>query len=452
MITEDKKQQITSIWNKYIADNKTVLDTKGNAYDNIDERRIEAIEELQMIVDDFLVGGIDLAEFKTDIDSFNKKNNFWGFTSIKGQMFFNLLVKTTSDGDEDEETLTLILKDGVSEPENLTDALRKIEALDKYVSKIFNKAPDKRKAPNPGSISYFLSYFWQIHNYQKWPIMYSSLIVSFTEMDLWIDQPNPKEAYKKFYELNESVKDILSAHVGKPINNWDAEHAFWSFRTITAYPKPPSKPEGTTIVVEEKEELLISTLKTASFSIYDYIPPLTSKLIELGNNSETSAAAKGHHFERLSGEAFKQLGFEVRLLGQGTGREPDFIAIHAEDNVAFIVDAKAYGNGYGMTAGDERAIKEYISNYCPKLQKEGIKKVGFVIISNDFKAEFEDFINDITWNTPVKRFLLLTSEALLHLLAYKMKDQISLLEIVTALVSFKNIIRKEDIIQKFDDV
>lgn len=449
MITEDKKQQIVSIWDEYIADNKTVLDTKGNAYDNIDERRTEAIEELRMIVNDFLIGGIDLAEFKTDVDSFNKKNNLWGFTSIKGQMFFNLLAKTASEGDE--EILTLILKDGVSEPENLTDALRKIEALDKYVSKIFNKAPDKRKAPNPGSIGYFLSYFWQIHDYQKWPIMYSSLIVSFTDMGLWIDQPTPKEAYKKFYELNESVKDILSAHVGKPIKNWEAEHAFWSFRTVTAYPKP-SKSEGTTIVVEEKEELLISTLKTASFSIYDYIPPLTAKLIELGKSSETSAAAKGHQFERLSGEAFKQLGFEVRSLGQGTGREPDFIAIHTEDNVAFIVDAKAYGNGYGMATGDERAIREYISNYCPKLQKEGIKKVGFIIISNDFKADFEDFINDITWNTPVKRFLLLTSEALLHLLAYKIKDQISLSEIVTALVSFKNIIRKEDIIQKFDDV
>jgi len=449
MITEDKKKQIITIWENYIADNKTVLDTKGNVYDDIDGKRLEAIETLKMIIDDFLVDRIDLAEFKTDIDSFNKKNNLWGFTSIKGQMFFNLLVKTV--GDQSETELISILKEGVAEPRNLTDALNKIGSLDAYVSKIFNKATDKRKAPNPGSIGYFLSYFWQVHDYRKWPIMYSSLIVSYTDIGLWAELLNPKEAYRRFYELNEGVKDTLSKHTGRVINNWEAEHAFWNFRTITAYPKT-EKPKGTTVIVEEKEELIISTLKVASFSIYDYIPPLTAKLIELGNKSETSSASKGYEFEKVSGEAFKQLGFYVQHYGQGTGREPDFIAIHKEDNVAFIVDAKGYGNGYSMGTSDERAIKEYISHHCPKLEKEGIKKIGFIIVSNDFKSDFEDFVNDVTWNTSIKRFLLLTSDALLHLLAYKMKDQILLSEIVTSLITFKNIATKENVIQRFDDV
>lgn len=448
MINNEKQKQIIKIWENYLADNKTVLDTKGNVYDDIDGKRVEAIETLKMIIDDFLVGRIDLAEFKTDIDSFNKKNNLWGFTSIKGQMFFNLLLKTVSG--QSEKDLTSILKDGVAEPKDLTDALNKIESLDAYVSKIFNKAPDKRKAPNPGSICYFLSYFWQIHNYQKWPIMYSSLIVSYTDIGLWNEVSNPKDAYKIFYELNEEVKSILSKHTGRSINNWEAEHAFWNFRTITAYPKT-DKPKGTTVIVEEKEELMISTLKTANFSIYDYIPPITAKLIELGGKSDMNAPTKGYQFEKVAGEAFKQLGFDVELYGQGKGREPDFIIKNKEDNVAFIVDAKAYTN-YNMGAGDERAINEYISHYCPKLTKEGIKKIGFIIVSNEFKSEFEDFVNDVTWNTPIKRFLLLTSDALLHLLAYKMKDQISPSEIVTSLITFKNIITKEDVIQKFDDV
>src|SRR5690606_4021429 len=449
MINNDKRKQVIRIWTSYIANNNANLDTNGNVYDDIDRKRLEAIETLKMIVGDLLVDRIDLAEFKTDIDSFNKKNNLWGFTSIKGQMFFNLLVKTADDQNESE--LTSILKKGVSEPKNLADALNKIGLLDKYVSEIFNKAPDKRKVPNPGSIGYFLSYFWQTHDYEKWPIMYSSLIVSYTDLGLWDELAAPKDAYRKFYELNESVKNILSKHTGRTINNWEAEHAFWNFRTVTAYPKT-EKPKGTTAVIEEKEELMISTLKSASFSIYDYIPPVTAKLIELGGKAETNNTTKGHEFEKVSAEVFKQLGFYVQPYGQGTGREPDFIAIHKEDNVAFIVDAKAYTNGYSMGASDERAIKEYIAHYCPKLAKDGIKKVGFIIISNDFKSNLDDFVNDVTWNTPIKRFSLLTSDALLHLLAYKMKDQISPSEIVASLITFKNVITKEDVIQKFDDV
>ena len=115
----------------------------------------------------FLTGKIDIAEFKTDIDSFNKMNNFWGFTSIKGQMFFNLLLKT-SESEEQNKKLTKLLKECITEPKDLTDALSKVDAMEKYTAAIFSKAPDKRKAPNPCSVCYFLSYFWQIHNYQNY--------------------------------------------------------------------------------------------------------------------------------------------------------------------------------------------------------------------------------------------------------------------------------------------
>jgi hypothetical protein len=184
MIPQNIQQQIITIWDKYITDNKKVLDTKGNDLEDIDSKRTEAIATLKIIVNDFTKGAIDIAEFKTDIDSFNKQNNFWGFTSIKGQMFFNLLVKTC-DTEEQNQKLTKLLKQCVAEPKDLNDALSKIDTLDKYVSGIFNKAPDKRKAPNPGSVCYFLSYFWQIHNSQVWPVMYSSMIVSFTDIGLW---------------------------------------------------------------------------------------------------------------------------------------------------------------------------------------------------------------------------------------------------------------------------
>lgn len=451
MIQPNIKNQIITIWDKYISDNKKVLDTKGNDLDNIDEKRIEAIVKLKIILNDFFIAKIDIAEFKTEIDSFNKQNNFWGFTSIKGQMFFNLLLKT-SESDEQNKKLTKILKDCVTEPKSLADALSKVEAMDKYTSSIFNKAPDKRKAPNPSSVCYFLSYFWQIQNHQAWPVMYSSIIVSFTDIGLWTDPKNHKEAYNTFYNLNEEIKQILSTHTGRSITNWEAEHSFWNFRTVkgSVPKKEPSIKQNKPVLITTAEP--ISALAKATFNIYDFIPPISAKLIELGTETESSSAAKGSKFEKAVCEVFRQLGFDVQYLGQGTGREPDLIAIYKVDNIAFIIDAKAYANGYMLSASDERAMREYILHYCPKLKNEGIKKIGFIIVSNTFKPGFDEFINDITWNTDIKRFSLLNSEALLHLLAYKIKDQLPLTAIIDAIVSLGSTISATDIIQKLDDI
>lgn len=451
MIQQNIKNQIITIWDKYITDNKKVLDTKGNDLDNIDEKRIIAIVTLKNIINDFLQDKIDIAEFKTNIDSFNKQNNFWGFTSIKGQMFFNLVLKT-SETEEQNKKLTKLLKDCITEPKNLADALTKVESMDKYTSSIFNKAPDKRKTPNPSSVCYFLSYFWQIQNYTVWPVMYSSIIVSFTDIGLWADQKSQKETYNTFYNLNEEIKQILSVHTGKSITNWEAEHSFWNFRTVKGAVPKKENTTKTAIKVSDLATEPISALAEATFNIYDFIPPISAKLIELGNESESSSATKGTKFEKAVCEVFRQLGFDVQYLGQGTGREPDLIAIYKVDNIAFIVDAKAYTNGYMLSASDERAMREYILHHCPRLKSEGIKKVGFIIVSNTFKPGFDEFINDITWNTDIKRFSLLNSDALLHLLAYKIKDQLPLTAIIDALVGLGNSISATDIIQKFDDI
>jgi hypothetical protein len=177
---------------------------------------------------------------------------------------------------------------------------------------------------------------------------------------------------------------------------------------------------------------------------------VVENLIELGNETEASSSAKGSKFEKAVAEIFRQLGFNTIMLGQGH-REPDLIAIHKEDNVAFIIDAKAYANGYILSAGDDRAIREYINHHCPKLKKDGIQKIGFIIVSNTFKPGFDEFINDITWKTDIKRFVLLSSNALLHLLAYRIKDQKSLSEIVDALISLGTNIKHQNIVRKFDD-
>lgn len=447
-ITKDKVISINAIWDNYVKGDKQILDAKVKELPNINELRTDAIIHIKNIIQHFKKGESNVYEFKTNIDSFNKRNNFWGFTATKGQMFFNQLVKNS---DTKIEELTDLLKQSISIPKNLENALEKIEELENYCFSIFSKAKDKRKAPNPGSVGYFLSYFWQIQDCENWPILYTSLINSFTELGIWETKPTQKETYFFFYQLNEEIKKILSQHSKNQITNWEAEHAFWNFKGN------PNKIEKSKTEFKQNEPKIIEIedetvmILNASFDLSDYLIPKVAKLTELGNQIDKSSASKGSEYEKLVSEIFKQLDFEVETLGQGSGRNPDAILRFREENTAFIVDAKAYSNGYSLGV-DDRAIKEYINHYCPKLQKEGYKKIGFIIVSNSFKSNFDNFINEITWNTDIKRFILLSSEALLFLLAYKTKDRLSLSTIIESIIGFANPVEAQKIITEFDDV
>lgn len=446
-----KEKEIVSLWDKFLVANKKVLDTKGYEIEDIDARRLPAISAINTIINDFLAGSIEVAEFKTRNDSYNKKNNFWGFTAVKGQMFFNLLVKA-SDASGRLAELSSLLRKTISKPETLEEGVRKINDLELYVSSLYENAIDKRKAPNPGSVGYFLSYFWQIQDFRSWPVIYSSMILSFEEMGFWEQPASQSEAYREFYLINEDIKTIISAHSKLEISNWDVEHCFWNHKTVSVSIQKPSL-HGPEIVEAKVEEYTESTvLLNASFNIYEYVPSVVADLISQGKDTESSSSAKGSRFEKSVGLIFRLLGFQVDQLGQGSGREPDLIAIYRKENIAFIVDAKAYANGYSISTGDERAIREYIRHHCARLRQIGIQRIGFILVSNSFKSDMYELSSELTWNTDIKRFVLLESEGLLHLLAYHLKDQRPTEEIVDAIVGIGSPIRAHDVVEMFDDV
>ena len=433
-------KQLISIWEQYNSGSQIVLDTKGNPLPNIDDLRNAAIKDILEIIIQFLTGTTNINEFKTSLDSYNKRKNLWGFTAVKGQMFFNQLVNTF---EANIPELVNLLKELIQEPNNLDDALTKINRLEMFVASKFDKAKDRRKVAKPSSVGYFLSYFWQLYNPSKWPIFYTSLIRSFESIGIWKENENQSQNYKYFYELNESIKILLSNHSKKEISNWDVEHIFWGYN---------GNPHTRNIQNHRKQlrrTLQLNKLKWSQVLNYlDYLPPKINRLVEVGNSADKS---KGSEYERLVAEIFNYLDFEVTILGQGTGRNPDAILKYREDNTAFIVDAKAYKDGYNLGI-DDRAIKEYIFNHCPKLNKDGYKKIGFILVSNSFNSDFDAFINNITWDTEIKRFILLTSEALLYLFAYKLKDKLSLDLVIQKLIACGNPITADEIIREFDDV
>lgn len=444
VVSSEAKYELHTIWDTYVKEEKIVKDTKGNELTGIDSKRLECIPVIKKIIGQFLEGETNVSEFKTALDSYNKRNNLWGFTSIKGQMFFNQLVKNNDNLIDELESL---LKNTITEPKNFQEALSKIDKLEAFADRQYQDAEDRRKVANPGSTSYFLSYFWQIFNHVKWPIMYTSMIRSFEELGIWIQHSNQNEDYHYFYQLNEQVKKILTEYTNQPKSNWEIEHATWNYNGNPHAGSKKQLTQDNPLAVDDKEEVNIQ----ASFKLSDYLLPKIADLREVGSNTEKSSSKRGYEYEKKVNEVFRLLDFEVESLGQGTGRNPDAILRFRQENTAFLVDAKAYGDGYSLGI-DNRAILEYINHYCPKLDREGFKKIGFIIVSNSFKSDFDSFINEITWSTPIKRFVLMTSEALLYLFAYKMKENLSLDMIIEKIISCGSTIKAKDIIDEFEDV
>jgi len=442
-LTDSVKERIKIIWDNFNKTDKKVYDTKGNAYEDIDKSRLESIEDIKKIFNQFFEGKLNIYEFKTNLDSYNKRNNYWGFTAAKGQMFFNLITRSSENNIAE---FTKVLQRLIKKPIDIDDASTKMKELFDYATKCQTLAVDKRRVAIPKSSSYFLSYFWQIQNQAEWPIMYTSIIRAFEKLGIWQEKDTAQDNFRIFLTLNEAIKIYLQNYTKKPISNWDIEHALWNFAgTKHVDVKVPK-------LKEEKSTDLKPTIKVLDpgFELREYVIPKVYDLVELGISTDKSGSSKGSLFEKKVCEVFKLLDFEVKELGQGTGREPDAIIKFREEHVAFIIDAKAYSAGYTLGT-DDRAIKEYINFYAPKLKQEGFTKLGFMIVSNSFKSDLSELINSITWTTEVKRFIPLTTEALLYLLAYKTKDRLTLSQIIEALVSFTSPVTTESIIEKFGD-
>jgi hypothetical protein len=452
-LTSDQQATICAIWDQFYQSGKPIHDPKGNLVGNIDELRKRAIPNIQQIINQFLAGELNVHEFKTSLDGYNKRNNYWGFTAMKGQMFFNQLVKYN---DDKLDYLTGLLKKLIPQPESLETALDKIAELETFTRKQYDQASNKKRVPNPRAVGYFLSYFWQIFDHGKWPVMYTSQIEAYRSIGIWDYHDWEKENFDKFFRTNEQVKAVLSSYTGEAIDNWETEHAFWYYygnpNTVakasekhkvepTKQPEPNGNAYPTSSAISAQETSLVQ----------ENVPPKFTKLIEVGKSQSEIPASKGAAFEELVGNTFDFLGFEVERLGQGKGRAPDLILKHLPEVTAFLVDTKAYKDSYSFGV-DDRAIREYIEEYTPQLQKKGFKKIGFIIVSNGFKTSIdESFINTLTWETAIKRFFLLTSEALLYLTAYKVKSSLTVETVIESLVHSGNLIQGEDILSKFED-
>jgi len=380
-----------------------------------DEKRVRVIEqELKSLLSEYLNDNVPLAEFKIKVDGINKRNAHWGFRGIKGQMFFNMVVNVADDEDECDQEL----KGALDVPSNDHIASSRIKTFTNYVKRIgeqWVEAGNTRYGcPKVGSIPFFLTFFWQVQDRNKWPVYYTNSAQMMSDLNLWQPSGDLAEDYLIFKQIHHELADFLTEESGRPFDLYEVEHVFW-YKGDNPYKAakvidPPPKPDASKRLPES------------------YVPPIISVLPQMACHEETlveaakrSGITLDRAFEKYINAAFTMLGYETQLLGQGKGRVPDGLALAHDESYAILWDAKVRGTGYSMGT-DDRTIREYITKQSREMKKRRfLKNVYYLIISSTFADDYDDTIRSIKMETDVNEVCLVLAEALVAMVDAKLR-------------------------------
>lgn len=426
-----------------------------------DKDRASLIEEtLKPLVAKYLANQISVSDFKQQIDSINKKHQHWGFRGIKGQMFFNMLLNTAEPLDIDRE-----LKAALSAPRDEVEAASKLQIFQDYVSRIGQQfvvaggSPHGR--PKPGSVAFFLSYFWQIQQRDVWPVYYTNSVQTIEDMDLWQETGNVGEDYISYKRLHEELAGLFSREAKRSFTLYDVEHVFWFKGGERLTPLSPTEEGGRSSSQDTKSrtqretptpsEKLVTLPDSYLPPIISVIPRLARNEIELQEVARRSGTTLERAFEKCINAAFTILGYETRLLGQGMGRVPDGQATAADDSYTILWDAKARAEGYRMGT-DDRAIKQYIEIQTRNMKSGRFRNIYYLIVSSSFADEFDELVRSLKMETNVNEVCLVEASALVAIVDQKLRAPLSISlgpDGIQRLFSSSGIITADDVLKNF---
>jgi hypothetical protein len=159
-----------------------------------------------------------------------------------------------------------------------------------------------------------------------------------------------------------------------------------------------------------------------------YVPPVVAILPRLARRetglaeiARRSGTSLERAFEKSIHGAFTIMGYDTTLLGQGSGRAPDGLALSHDHYYAIIWDAKSRGEGYAMGT-DDRTIREYITTQSRELKRRrNFRNVYYAIISSAFYDDHDDSIRSIKMETDISEVLLVEADALVAIVDARLR-------------------------------
>ncbi len=251
VLTEEQSQRAVEAMQEYFnapagPDGKT----RTQHYLEFDASRANVIDnQLRPLLSEYLAGKVALAEFKSSVDSINKRHAYWGFRGFKGQMFFNVAVNVAGN----QSQFDAELKAALTCPANDDVARGRIKAFASYVRRLGEEHGEaggsKQGRPSVSSVPFFVSYFWHVHERNVWPIYYTNSVDVMTDLNLWQPSGDLSEDYIKFKHIHEELMKLFSLTGGRQFGLYDVEHVFlFKGRGLR-------KPNGDTKGVGEDTEL-----------------------------------------------------------------------------------------------------------------------------------------------------------------------------------------------------
>ncbi|MFW5949836.1 MAG: hypothetical protein ACOCR6_00585 [archaeon] len=381
-------------------------------YSEHNSKRDEVAEEkLRPLIDEFQQGDVDVVEFKSRIDGLNKRNQLWGFDGFIGQMHFNKLFNAAPD----ETDFGNRLREVIQPPESLEEGREKIDSFAEYTQRL--KDNDIDSDPFPKSTIFFLSYFWHIQQPTEWPIFYPTSEQYLEDQDLLDTDAPYGTRYASFVETLDELRAEAESWLESPVEYRDVANAIYRYEEW-------EEPESEEVEVgAETEEMAMSVDVDKP-----YLPPVVADLDQVAAGTEEAVNRYAPVdtdlpviFERKCGTLFEMLGFDTEVLGQGSGRNPDGIAVAVRNDYAVIYDAKKREGGYRI-GRDDRTIREYIETHTRRLRDQGKRHIYFAIISSSFRDTEESTLRDLRTNTDIDNIVLLKADVLQELLRMRFEE------------------------------
>lgn len=395
--------------------------TPFQAGEACDQERVRIIEQdLKPLLAGYLEGSTVLSDFKSTVDGINKRNSFWGFKGIKGQMFFNMVVNVADDSGECDQELKAV----IAVPPSNQIASSRLKNFASYVKRLGEQWVEaghtRHGMPKVGSIPFFVSYFWQIQERETWPVYYTNSVQMMTDLNLWQPSGDLAEDYLIFKHLHEELADLFTRESGQRFDLYRVEHVFWhrGGNPYAGYPRPAVGPTLPPHPPGGGENVLPESYVPPIIAILPRIALNEPALVETASNSGTSLERA---FEKFINAAFTMLGYKAELLGMGRGRVPDGTALAHDENYAIIWDAKIRANGYSMGT-DDRTIREYITTQSRELKRRRfMRNIYYLIISSTFTDDYDDTIRSIKMDTDVNEVILMEVDALVAVVDAKLR-------------------------------
>lgn len=137
---------------------------------------------------------------------------------------------------------------------------------------------------------------------------------------------------------------------------------------------------------------------------------------------ESTDLAPAILFEKRTADAFRCLGFEVSPLGQGTGRNPDALALARRERFAVIIDAKVRTNGY-VLGTEDRKFLEYARIQGAELKRQGFENLYFAVVGPSFREGDLKKLTEYLSDSPIRSVAMITASALIRIVEDSIRDR-----------------------------